>query len=155
MKHMIRTAMAIAAICIAAGCASELQSGSSTASTPYMTQAVLKSFENVFDGSWSGVKVYIERNSYLPGDLKKVGMNPAEVVDSKALFAKFEYETNAPAIAVVDAWESSEGLIHTRITYSALKLKYARQSEKGGVFEHTFKRSGNKLILLDSSKSMD
>ena len=122
---------------------------------PYMTQAILKSFADIFDGSWSGVKIFVEPGASIPSDLSKVGLNPAEVVDRNTLIKRYQYEESAPAMAVVDAYQDMDGLVHVRISYSPLRIPGTHPATKGGVFHHVFKHKGDELILLRSTKSME
>ncbi len=120
-----------------------------------MTQAVLKSFTDIFDGSWSGVKIYIEPNAAIPSDIKKAGQGDAEIVDKQTLMKRFQYEENAPAMAVVNAYNDSTGLVHVEISYFPLRIKGTRVTTKQSSYHHVFRRTGKELSLVSSSKSTD
>jgi hypothetical protein len=119
-----------------------------------MTEAVLKSFDNIFDGSWSGVKIHIEPSAYVPDDLKRAGKSEAEVLDREALIEKFKSSEQAPAMAVVNAFKANGGLVHVQIEYFPVRTKdWHEATIERGMYEFVYRRTKDRLVMLRRTKS--
>jgi len=143
-----------AAIC---GCGT---TGNRNISIPaYMTNAVMTSFNDIFDGSWSGVTVYIKQSPYLPPQLAQIGKNPARIVEDTYKFqqtAEEEMDT-APAVAIVQTWDNeSNGTVRVVITYEPYRIKGLDPQTHGGTFDYTYKKSADgRLIMKARTKSLN
>lgn len=155
-KNALIWAVVLTSVMVLCGCGT---SGMKAGNIPdQMREAVMRSFADVFDGSWGGVTVYIERSQYLPPILAEVGKNPARIVDSVySLQKQAEDEMEqAPALAIVKAWEDEEKLIHVVIIYEPLKVEGLEPQTRGGGFDYTYKRlPDGKLVLKQRTKSLN
>lgn len=134
------------------GCTS-LTGGTASAPPPkYMTDAVLRTFADIFDGTWSGVKVYIQKNAWVPDELRQAGQNPIEITTIKDLIKLHEDADVAPAIALVDASEDLDGIIRVTIKYTPVRIKGLEAVTRGGTFEYTYMMLDNKLVMLSRLK---
>ena len=134
------------------GCATPSGRQSSAPPPEYMTDAVLRTFADIFDGTWSGVKVYIQKNAWVSDELKQAGQNPVEMTTITDLIKLHEDAEVAPAIAIVDASEDLEGVIRVTIKYTPVRIKGLEPVTKGGSFEYTYMMLDNKLVMLSRLK---
>lgn len=119
---------------------------------PYMTEAVLRTFSDIFDGTWGGVTIYIQKSAWVPQDLKEAGKNPAKITTIRELIKLHEDAEVAPAIAIVDASQSLEGLIKVTVKYTPVRIKGLSPSTRGGTFEYTYRMIDGKLVMLSRLK---
>ena len=151
---LLMAALLAAAFC---GCHMTRTGTPATGKLPpaYMTEAVLRTFTDIFDGTWGGVTVYIHKSAWVPEDLKKAGKNPVEITTIKDLVKKHEDSEVAPAIAIVDASQDEvTGLIKVTVKYTPVRIKALELSTKGGTFEYTYQLVSGKLIMIASLKPL-
>lgn len=151
MKRTLAQLMVVGvALLPAAGC---IGPGASSSKVPgYVHDAVAMTLNSVFEGPWSGEKVFVAQSSYIPNGLSKAGTAAAEVLDEKALAERFEDSSVAPAMAMIRVFEDSYSLVHVQVTYKPIKMdEYHKPAIDPCFFERVFKRSGDKLILVSST----
>ena len=152
MKRLTSIFLALAILTgIQCGCATT----ASTASSNYLTEAVTKSFSDIFDGTWSGVTIYVEKSPWVPSDLKNAGKNAAEITTRDELTKRFQDSETAPAIAVVGVKENPDGTVRVNIQYVPLQIKGVKSETKGGSFEYTYKIVDGNPVLVSRLKSMN
>ena len=122
---------------------------------PYMVDAVMKSLADIFNGSWGGVTVYIEKNAWLPDSLRAAGQNKAEVLTREELIKRNQFADSAPAMATIDAKVDAEGIVRVRVTYLPLRMKGVSASTLGGDFEYGYRLVDGKLVLVSRIKSIN
>ena len=120
---------------------------------PYMTEAVMRSLADIFDGNWGGVKVYVQKSAWIPDDLKAAGKTPVTVTTVNDLIKTHEDQESAPAIAIVDASQDKGGEIRVTVKYTPVLIKGLGPSPiKGGSFEYVYKLIDGKLIIVSRLK---
>ena len=155
MKRIVLALSVVSmALGIAAGCVSQ-KPKQPPANQPLLTEAVLKSFTDICDESWSGVKVYISKSDYIPSDLKKVGMSPCTITDEQALRKEFEDLETAPAMAFIEAAEDVDGQVHVAVNYYSLRMKDHKPMVRDSTFEYIYKLIDGKLVMVSRVKSID
>lgn len=146
---LLACGLSVAVFC---GCATPTSPEKGGPVPKYMTDAVLRTFADIFDGSWGGVTVYIQKNAWIPDELKQAGKNPVELTTVKDLIKQHEEAEVAPAIAIVNASEDETGVIKVTIKYTPVRIQGLEPVTKGGTFEYTYKMLDDKLILLSRLK---
>lgn len=86
-------------------------------------RAVVESLDDIYDDSWGGIKVYVQKAPCVPAKLDAVGSCPAEVIDELDLRAKYEFHNTSPALARVHAWKDAHNHIHVVVAYAPLDMK--------------------------------
>lgn len=119
------------------------------------TEAVIRSLADIFDGTWSGVTIYIERSRWIPADLKKAGKNAAEITTRNELIRRFRDSETAPAIAVIGVKEDPDNTVRVTIQYLPLQIKGVKSETNGGIFEYSYKIIAGKPVMISRLKSMN
>ncbi|MEI6970784.1 MAG: hypothetical protein WCL44_04635 [bacterium] len=157
MRHLSSALLTFsAAMLLLSGCRTTSGEGEQASGQPpsYMTDAVLRSFEDMCDGSWGGVTVYIQKSAWIPEDLKQAGKNPVQITTIRELIKMHRDADVAPAIAIVDAGQTQDGVIKVTIRYTPVKIKGLEPSTRGGSFEYTYMMLDGKLVMLSRLKPL-
>lgn len=147
----------IASALLISGLATALFCGCETMQTqakspPYMTEAVIRSLTDIFDGSWGGVTVYVEKSAWLPDNLKSAGKVPVTITTVKDLIKMHDSAETAPAIAIVDASQEKDGQIKVTVKYTPVRIQGLEPTTKGGSFEYVYRMINEKLIMVSRLK---
>lgn len=134
------------------GCRISSAGGNSSTLRRYMTDAVLASLSDMFDGSWGDVTIYVQKSAWVPEDLKQAGKNRVELTSASELAGRYTGAGVAPAIAIVDASQDKAGIITVTVKYAPVRIKGLEPSTKGGTFEYIYRLADGRLILMSRLK---